>query len=227
MKSAISINNNSIVLRNETESDYKAVENVTREAFWNHHGPGCDEHYLMHIMRKTDAFIPELDFVAEIDGQIVGNIVYTKAKIVDDQDVEHQVISFGPISVLPEYQGRGIGGLLIEHTKEIAKNMGFSAILIYGDPDYYERFGFVKAEHFDIGTPDDEYAVPLQACELYEVALANISGRFYEDEAFHMDENDAKTFDQGFPPKIYEEDLPSQLRFRELVGLRKPRIKKV
>lgn len=217
------INDSVITLRNETVSDYKAVENVTREAFWNHHGPGCDEHYLMHIMREADAFIPELDFVAEVDGQIVGNIVYTKAKILDDQDVAHSVISFGPISVLPEYQGMGIGGVLIEHTKRIAKDMGYSAILIYGDPNYYEKFGFVKAEQFDVGTPDNEYAEPLQACELFPGALKNISGRFYEDEAFHMDENDAKAFDKLFPQKAMAEGSPSQIRFRELVGSRKAR----
>ncbi len=107
---SFTINECIVTLRNETEFDYKTVENVTREAFWNHHGPGCDEHYLMHIMRNTEAFIPELDIVAELDCKIVGNIVYTKAKIVDDQDVAYSVISFGPISVLPEYQGRGIGG---------------------------------------------------------------------------------------------------------------------
>lgn len=214
---------NGLILRRETPPDYKTVENVTREAFWNHHGPGCEEHYLMHIMRDADAFIPELDFVAEVDGEIVGNIVYTKAKIVDDQEVPYEVLSFGPISVLPAYQGKGIGGELIEHTKWLAKEMGYKAILIYGDPEYYKKFGFVQAEQYDIRTPDNYYAVPLQACVLHPGALSNITGRFFEDETFHFDEEAVKEFDQAFPEKALEEGLPSQIRFGELVQMKKPR----
>ena len=214
---------NELILRRETPPDYKAVEMITREAFWNHHGPGCDEHYLMHIMRDVDAFIHELDFVAEVDGEIVGNIVYTKAKIVDDQEVSHDVISFGPISVLPAYQGKGIGSELIEHTKWLAKEMGYKAILIYGDPEYYKKFGFVQAEQYDIRTSDNYYAVPLQACVLEPGALSTIKGRFFEDEAFHFDEAAVKAFDQAFPEKALEEGLPSQIRFRELVGMRRAR----
>ncbi len=112
-----------IKLRNENSSDYKIVEELTREAFWNHYVPGCDEHYLMHIIRDSEAFIKELDFVAEADGKIIGNIVYTKAKIVADDGTSQEVLSFGPLSVLPEFQGKGIGGMLVEHTKTIAKEL--------------------------------------------------------------------------------------------------------
>lgn len=214
---------NGLILRRETPLDYKIVENVTREAFWNHYGPGCEEHYLMHIMRDADAFISELDFVAEIEGEIVGNIVYTKSKIIDDLDVPHEVLSFGPVSVLPAYQGKGIGGELIEHTKWLAKEMGYKAILIYGDPEYYKKFGFVQAEQYDIRTPDNYYAVPLQACVLYPGALSNITGRFFEDEAFHFEAADVKAFDKAFQEKTPEEGLPSQIRFGELIQMRRPR----
>ena len=98
-----------ITLRKEIESDYRIVEEITREAFWNHHVPRCDEHYLLHIMRNADSFIPELDIVAEIDGKIVGNIVYTRGKIIEDSGNIRDVISFGPISVLPDFQNKGIG----------------------------------------------------------------------------------------------------------------------
>ncbi len=214
---------NGLILRRETPPDYKTVENVTREAFWNHHGPGCEEHYLMHIMRDADAFIPELDFVAEIDGEIVGNIVYTKSKIVGDDDVEHEVLTFGPVSVLPAYQGKGIGSELIEHTKWLAKEMGYKAILIYGDPAYYKRFGFVQAEQYDIRTADNYYAVPLLASVLEPGALSKIQGRFFEDDAFHFDEEAVKEFDQEFPEKALEEGLPSQILFKELVKMRRPK----
>ena len=104
-----------IELRLEQPSDYQETENVTREAFWNLHSPGCDEHYLLHIMRDCPAFVPELDVVAAYGGKIVGNIVYAKAVIKADNGNEYEVLGLGPISVLPEYQGKGIGGRLIEH----------------------------------------------------------------------------------------------------------------
>jgi len=219
------MNRKDVGLRNETVSDYRTVEELTREAFWNHHVPGCDEHYLLHIMRKADSFIQELDIVAEVNGKIVGNIVYTKAKIVDDNGAYHNVISFGPISVLPTFQGKGIGRILIEHTKTMAKELGYTAILIYGDPDYYSQSDFTLAENYKIGTSDNMYAVPLQALELYPGALSNISGRFLEDEIYEIDEMAAKEFDQRFSSKELLSDLPTQIRFRQLVEMRKPRLR--
>ena len=212
-----------IKLRLEKPSDYKKVENLTREAFWNVHVPGCNEHYLIHIMRNEDSFIKELDIVAEADGEIVGNIVYTKAKILGDDGNSYNVICFGPISVLPEFQGMGIGGMLIEHTKKIAKQLGYGGILIYGDPEYYSRYNFVEAKTYGIGTPDNMYAVPLQACELYSGALQNCQGQFYEDEIYEIDEAKAIEFDNSFEKKEKLSNLPSQERFRELVGMREPR----
>ncbi|MGH4118272.1 GNAT family N-acetyltransferase [Clostridium sp.] len=176
-------------------------------------------------MRKTDSFIHKLDIVAEVNGKIVGNIVYTKAKIVDDNAVYHNVISFGPISVLPAFQGKGIGRILIEHTKTMAKELGYTAILIYGDPDYYGRSGFTAAENYKIGTSDNMYAVPLQALELYPGSLSNISGRFLEDEIYDIDEMEAKEFDQGFLPKELLSDLSTQIRFRQLVEMKRPRLR--
>lgn len=212
-----------LVLRKEVESDFRVVEELTREAFWNNHVPGCNEHYLLHIMRSVDSFIHDLDIVAEVNGRIVGNIVYTKAKIIGDNGMYHEVITFGPISVLPDFQGHGIGSILIEHTKQLAKELGYKAILIYGDPDYYKRFGFLPAESYDIATADNMYAVALQAAELLPGALSEISGCFNEDEVYEVDEESAIEFDKGFEAKEQLSDLPSQLRFMELVKIRKPR----
>ncbi|SCZ05912.1 GNAT family N-acetyltransferase [Alkaliphilus peptidifermentans] len=212
-----------IKLRNETSSDYRMVEELTREAFWNHHVPGCDEHYLLHIMRKSDSFISELDFVAEIDGNVVGNIVYTRSKIIGDNGECIDVITFGPLSVIPEYQGKGVGRMLIEHTIENAKELGFRAVLIYGDPSYYSKFGFIEAEKYDIRTPDNMYAVPLQALELYQGALSDCGGRFYEDSVYEIDEIASKEFDKGFPQKDKLNGLPTQERFIQLVNMRKSR----
>ncbi len=212
-----------IKLRKERAIDYRSVEELTREAFWNHHAPGCDEHYLLHIMRSCDAFIRELDFVAEINEKVVANIVYAKSKIIGDSGEQYNVITFGPISVLPEYQGKGIGGMLIKHTKEIAKELGYRAILIYGDPGYYSKFGFVEAENYDIRTSDNMYAVPLQALELYLGALSDCAGCFFEGSVYEIDEKAAEEFDSTFPKKDKQSGLLSQERFLQLVNMRKPR----
>jgi predicted N-acetyltransferase YhbS len=212
-----------IKLRNETPLDYRSVEELTREAFWNQHVPGCSEHYLLHMMRNSDLFIRELDFVAEIDGKIVANIVYTKSKIIGDNGKHYDAITFGPISVLPEYQGRGIGGMLIKHTEENAKEFGYRAVLIYGDPRYYSKFGFVEAENYDIRTSDNMYAVPLQVLELYQGALSDCGGCFFEDPVFEIDETAAKEFDKDFPEKEKQSGLPTQERFIQLVNMRKPK----
>lgn len=210
-------------IRLETTHDYREVEHITREAFWNHHAPGCDEHYLAHILRGSSCFLPELDFVAELDGKIVGNIMYTHAVVLCDNCEKHPVLSFGPLSVLPDFQGMGIGSAMIRHSLSIAGNTGHAAVLIYGDPAFYSRSGFRPAEEFGICTPDDFYQDALQAIELAPGALRGKAGRFYEDQAYHIDKKDAAAFDAGFPAKELVSGLPSQERFLYLLNLRKPR----
>lgn len=210
-------------VRPERAIDHREVETVTREAFWNLHWPGCDEHYLLHVLRTCEAFVPELNLVAEVDGKIVGNIVYTKAKIACDDGIEREALSFGPVSVLPEYWGMGIGSELIRHTLELAKAAGHKRVLIYGDPAYYYRFGFVPAEKFGIATADNMYLESLQALELLDGALEGCSGRFFEDAVYDVDPNAAASFDKTFPAKELRDDVPSQKRFRDLVRMRRPR----
>lgn len=178
---------------------------------------------MLHVLRTCEAFIPELDLVAEVDGKIVGNIVYTKAKIACDDGIKRGVLSFGPLSVLPEYWGMGIGSELIRHTLELAKAADHKGVLIYGDASYYHRFGFVPAERFGIGTAEDMYLESLQALELSDGALEGCSGRFFEDAAYDVDPNAAEAFDKTFPAKELRDDLPSQKRFRDLVRMRRPR----
>ena len=212
-----------LTLRLETPADWRAVENLTREAFWNHHAPGCDEHYLAHILRESPAFLPELDFVAELNGRVVGNIMYTRARIVRDRGGEVPVISFGPLSVLPACQRQGVGRRLIEHTRALAGAAGHAAILIYGDPDFYTRCGLVPAQQYGIATADGRYGAPLLACELRAGALAGAAGRFVEDEVFAVDAAASAAFDAGFPAKEKVEGLPSQRRFVETLQMFHPR----
>lgn len=216
------MNKNELILRHERPSDYREAETLTREAFWNLHVPGCDEHYLLHNMRSAEAFIPELDFVAEYQGKLLGQIVYTHACIAGDDGQQHPVLSFGPVAVLPAFQGQGIGSLLIRHSLQQALTLGHRAVLIYGDPDYYSRLGFCPAENFRIRTADNNYMPPLQALELVAGALNKLSGRFLEDDIYHIDSDAALAFDHSFPPKTRLSDLPSQKKFLEMLTQQKP-----
>ena len=210
-----------LLLRPERPADYRETENVTREAFWNHYAPGCIEHYLMRVLRDSPAFLPELDLVAEKDGRIVGNAVCLKAAIKGDDGRDYEVLSLGPISVLPEYQQQGIGGRMIALTKKLASEMGFRAILLCGDPDYYLRQGFIPAETLGIRTEDNMYATALHVCELYDNALANVKGRYIEDKIYQIDKSAANEFDKRFPPKEIVVGTPSQKRFNQIVVMQK------
>lgn len=207
-----------LVIRNENESDHRNVEVLTRNAFWNVHVPGCDEHYLVHTIRTAKAFIPELDLVAEVNGQIVGNIMYAHSTIHQNDGTIFPVITFGPLSVLPEHQKKGIGGQLIRVSMKQAEDMGFAAVLIYGDPAYYSRFGFAAAEKFNIRSSQGLFAAALQVCELKPGALNDVSGRFEEGEAYQIDPALSAEFDKEFPFKEKFE-TPSQARFLDLVKM--------
>ena len=130
-------------LRLETEKDYFENENLTREAFWNVYRPGCDEHLLHHNIRNSVNYIKELCYVAEADDKLIGNIVY--AKMMKDGKACDDVIGFGPLSVLPEKQKQGVGSALVKETLTKAKELGYKAVLITGNPEYYHRFGFSSA----------------------------------------------------------------------------------
>lgn len=213
-----------IELRPECPADFRAVEELTRNAFWNHHAPGCDEHYLAHILRESSDFVPELDYVAVHDGKVVGNIMYTRAKIVLDRSGEREVLCFGPLAVDPAFQGQGVGGALIERTKTLSRELGYKAILIFGDPEYYSRFGFVPAERYGVGTSWGVYIISLQALELQPGALENCVGYFQESGDYQIDPEASAAFDKGFPPKEKVSGLPSQERFQWIIQQTKPRL---
>ena len=130
-------------------------------------------------------------------------------------------MSLGHISVLPEYQQQGLGGRMIALTKKLASEMGFRAILLCGDPDYYLRQGFIPAETLGIRTEDNMYATALHVCELYDNALANVKGRYIEDKIYQIDKSAANEFDKRFPPKEIVVGTPSQKRFNQIVVMQK------
>ncbi len=212
-----------IELRAEEAKDYFETENMTREAFWNHFVPGCAEHYLIHILRKHKNFVPELDIVALHNGKIVGNIAYLKEIIKGDDGKDYEVLLLGPISVLPEYQRKGVGSKLIEYTKNLARKMNFRAIILYGDPAYYSKQGFLPAEQFSIRTVDNMYIAAFQVFELYENALSTAKGRYIIDPVYNIDVDNSlvSEFDKKFPLKEKIGGTPSQKRFEEVVAMKK------
>ncbi len=191
-----------ITIRLERPEDYRTVEELTREAFWGNSRHICDEHLLVKRLRKVSAFVPELDYVAEVDGRLVGHIIYTKSKIEDASGKIYETLTFGPLSVLPGYQNTGVGKALMLHTFAEARRLGCRAVLIFGHPDYYPRVGFRRASEFGITTADGWNFDPFMALPLYDGALDGIHGRYFIDPVYDdLDEKDILEFEKSFPPK--------------------------
>jgi len=207
-----------IDIRLEQPEDYRAVEELTREAFWGFMDhTTCDgEHLLVHKLRKLPAYIPELDFVAEVRGKLVGHVIYSRAKVVTPEGIEVEVINLGPISVLPEYKRMGVGSALIRHSVAVAANQGYRAIIFYGHPDYYPRFGFCRASRYGITSGDGRSFDALMAMELYDGALAGINGRYIEDHVYNVDPEELAEFDKGFTYKEPVKLIPIERLINQL-----------
>ena len=203
-----------INIRHETPEDYRKVEEVTREAFWNLYCPGCKEHWLVHNLRKHPDCLPELSFLIECDGRIVGSIFYSKSKVVSNDGTETETLTFGPVSILPELHRQGLGRLLISHSIEQAKKLGHRAIIIGGYPYHYHPYGFIGAKKYGICMPDGNYYIGIMAQPLYEGALDGISGTHF-CEALEPDESGLEDFDKLFPAKI-KQVQPSQHEFERV-----------
>ncbi|OOM77565.1 acetyltransferase [Clostridium puniceum] len=202
-------------LRLENEKDYYEVENLTRDAFWNVYRPGCDEHLVIHNLRQSDSFIKELDYVLIENNQIVGNIVYSKMFVGLERKMSNDVIGFGPISVHPDFQRKGIGKKMIEYTLNEAKKLGYKAVLITGNNNYYNPLGFESASRYSIylpGMSEDDEAVYFMAKELEEGYLNNVSGIYDFNTCFDVDENELEIFEQKFSRKVKRESKETDLR---------------
>ena len=200
-------------IRLEEPRDYREVENLTREAFWNKYRPGCMEHYVLHCYRDRPEFMKELDYVMEEDGVIIAHIMYSRAQITGDDGRMIPILIFGPVSVLPEKQGRGYVGRLIRYTLEQAERLGWGAVAITGDPDYYHRFGFVSGTAMGVcydGIPPTEEAPFFMVKELKEGFLRDVTGVYRDPEGYFVEDADVDAFDAGFPPKE-KKKLPGQL----------------
>lgn len=193
-----------ITIRKEEEKDYRIVEEITREAFWNLYVPGCDEHYLVHTLRTHPDFISEMDYVAEADNKVVGSIMYTKSFVEDENNNRFDTITFGPLCVLPAYQRQGIGAALINHTVEIALKNKSKAIIILGSPQNYCRHGFKNSIDYNISNSEGKYPYGQLVFELERGFFDGKRFKFYYSKGYELDQKSVEEFDKNFPEKIKE-----------------------
>lgn len=207
------MNKNEYIIRLETFSDYDEVENLVRESFWNIYRPGCFEHYLLHCLRNNKDFVPELDFVMEKDGRIIGQNVFVKAKINSDDGKEIPIMTMGPICIANDLKRKGYGKILLDYSLEKAKQLEVGALCFEGNIDFYGKSGFDFASKYGIryhGLPEGADSSFFLCKELIPGFLDNVTGEYSSPTAYFVDEAEAENFDKKFP---YKEKLklPGQL----------------
>lgn len=190
-----------VEIRLETKADYRKVEELTREAFWNLYFPGCDEHYLCHILREHPDFIKELDYVAEVDGKIVGSIMYSKSILISDTNETVPIVSFGPVCVHPDFQRKGIGTKLINRTRSILEDRGTPAIVIYGDPHNYCKHGFKNGMDYQVSNLDGDFPLGLLVLELKTGFFGKNKWKAKQSDVFNYKQEEALRFDKTFEAK--------------------------
>ncbi|NLZ68484.1 MAG: N-acetyltransferase [Spirochaetales bacterium] len=204
---------NDIIIRLEKKADYRAVENLTRDSFWNVYRPGCLEHYVLHCFRDNVDFIPELDFVMEKDGKLIGHVMYAKAKLLADDGRVIPLMTFGPISIAPEFKRQGYGTKLLSFSMEKAKALGCGGLLTEGNIGFYGTLGFKVASTIGINyyVERRDAVVPYFIYkELKEGFFNGVTGVYTDPDGYNVDLKKAEVFDSLFP---YKEKLklPGQL----------------
>ncbi|MFC6322352.1 GNAT family N-acetyltransferase [Companilactobacillus baiquanensis] len=172
---------------------------MIRESFWNLYVPGCAEHYLAHTIRTHSDFIPELDLVLEKDGQIIGNVMYTKAKLTDEQGNEKTILTFGPVCIRPQFQRLGYSKLLLEKSFTIAKQLNYEAIVIFGMPSNYVSRGFEGCYKYHVSM-DETYYTAMLVKELVPKILEDHTWSYQESPALEIDLSLVEEYDRKFPP---------------------------
>lgn len=207
------MNGNDITISLERKDEYREVENLVREAFWNVYRPGCLEHYVLHCLRDDPAFVPELDFVMKKDGKIIGQNMFMNAVIKADDGRDIPIMTMGPICIAPEYKRQGYGKMLLDYSLEKAAQLGAGALCFEGNIDFYGKSGFGFASDFGIryhGLPEGEDASFFLCRELVPGYLDGVTGEYATPEGYFVDEEKAEEFDKAFPPK-QKLKLPGQL----------------
>ena len=202
-----------ISFRLEEKEDYRAVENLIRESFWNVYRPGCSEHYVIHVLRDDPAFVKELDFVMELDGALIGQNMFMRTVINADDDRGIPVLTMGPICITPELKRKGYGKQLLDYSLEQAAAMGFGAVLFEGNIGFYGKSGFDYARNFGIryhdlpeGADDSFFLCK----ELIPGYLRGVTGVYQTPPGYYVDDAEVEAFDKNFPPKE-KLKLPGQI----------------
>lgn len=208
--------NGNVIIRPEREEEYRDVENLVREAFWNVYRPGCLEHYVLHQLRNDPAFVKELDLVMEKDEELIGQNMFMRAVIKADDGRDVPIMTMGPICIAPEYKRLGYGKILLDHCLEKAAELGCGALCFEGNIDFYGKSGFSFARNFGIryhDLPEGEDDSFFLCKELIPGYLNGISGEYAPPEGYFAAEQnpeDFEKFDAQFPPKV-KLKLPGQL----------------
>ena len=201
-----------VIVRNEEQKDWAVVERITRQAFYNLYVPGCVEHYLVLIMREHEDFIPELDFVLELDGQVIGNIMYTKAKLTDENGTEKEILTFGPVSIHPAYQRMGYGKMLMEHSFQAAIQLGYDTIVILGSPANYVSRGFKCCKKYNVCIENGKYPAAMMVKELIPHILDDHKWLYQDSPVMAISKEEAERYDDTLEP-MEKKYLPSQDEF--------------
>ena len=205
-----------IIIRHETPDDYRAVENLVRESFWNVYRPGCLEHYVLRHLRTDPAFVPELDFVMEKDGEIIGQNIFVRAVICADGGRDVPIMTMGPICIAPEYKRQGYGKRLLDYCLDRAAALGCGALCFEGNIGFYGKCGFTYAREFGIRYhdlpegADDSFFL---CRELIPGYLNGVTGEYAPPQGYFAameNPEDFEAYDALFPPKE-KKVLPGQL----------------
>lgn len=204
---------NDYIIRLEKKEDYRNTEELVREAFWNVYRPGCLEHYVLHVLRNDPAFVPELDFVMEKDGVLIGQNMFMRAEIKADDGRIIPIMTMGPIGILPKFKRQGYGQKLLDYSLEKAAAMGAGAVCFEGNILFYGKSGFRYASEFGIryhGLPEGADASFFLGRELIPGYLDSITGEYATPQGYFVDEAKAEAFDATFSPRE-KLKLPGQL----------------
>ena len=207
------MNKNDYIIRLEEKEDYRAVEYLIRESFWNVYCPGCKEHYLIHVLRNDPAFIPELDFVMEKDGSLIGQNMFMKTIIEADDGRTIDVLTMGPICITPELKRKGYGKKLLDYSLQKATELGYGAVLFEGNIEFYGKSGLDYARNFGIryhDLPEDADSSFFLCKELKPGDLSDVTGVYQTPQAYYVKDEDVEEFDKDFPEKV-KLRLPGQI----------------
>ena len=207
------MNTNDYTIRLEKKEEYREVENLVREAFWNVYRPGCSEHYVIHVLRDDPAFVKELDFVMERGGRIIGQNMFMKTVINADDGRIVPVLTMGPIGIIPDLKRKGYGKKLLDYSLDKASAMGFGAVLFEGNIGFYGKSGFDYARNFSIryhDLPDGADDSFFLCKELIPAYLNGITGVYQTPQGYYVDDRDVEEFDKAFPAKV-KLRLPGQI----------------